>query len=412
MRVLFISTTFADSRSPARGTYNVALCKALARLGSVRVISPRMFTEFLTDRRPLQPPEEVTQAGIQVEYPLSWFTPKIWQQHYGQQMWWSIRRVVQRALKEFRPDAILTYFVHPDGEVGLRAAREWDIPAGVIVGGTDVLSLPNDPRRGPVIRRILQETPAVITVSAGLSQKCLELGCTPQQVRTIYQGIETDKFYPGDQLAARRSLNLPEAAELLLWVGRMVPVKGLELLVNAFARIRQSRPEAELILLGSGPSQPDVERQVRRLGLQEAVRFVGAIGHDQLPNWYRAADLTVLSSFSEGLPNVLRESLACGTPFVSTAVGSLQELADPLFSTLVTSRNPDDFAAAILKTLQPEFRRAAAAYRAVSWEQSAREVLEMLSGSGSASVAREATTGPVERAAVMQEETSPASWKH
>jgi glycosyltransferase involved in cell wall biosynthesis len=81
------------------------------------------------------------------------------------------------------------------------------------------------------------------------------------------------------------------------------------------------------------------------------VRFVGAVRHDQLPDWYRAADVTALSSHSEGIPNVLRESLACGTPYVSTDVGGISELSDHPAIRLVPPRDPAALAEALANSL-------------------------------------------------------------
>ncbi|MCA9042938.1 MAG: glycosyltransferase [Planctomycetaceae bacterium] len=377
MRYLFISTTFPDAANPARGTYNSALCRALAERHEVRVISPRMFTEVLLRQTSRTTPANIRDAGIRAEYPTYWYTPKFWQEYYGDQMWWSVRRLVDRTLKEFQPDAVLSYFAHPDGQVGLQAAQQMGIPSAVIVGGSDVLVLPNHPKRGQIVRRVLHETTRIITVSDGLREKCIELGCAPDAVRTIYQGVETDVFFQADKQAARAERNIPQDAEVLVWVGRMVSIKGLDLLIDAFQRVCAQRPQARLYLLGDGPSRQEVEQQAKRLGIEDKVTCVGSVGHDQIADWYRASDLCVLSSHSEGLPNVLRESLACGTPFVSTDVGSIREIADERYSILVQERDPQQFADAIEQGLQESYRKAAASFTPRTWHNCADEVQEM-----------------------------------
>ncbi|MCA8990578.1 MAG: glycosyltransferase [Planctomycetaceae bacterium] len=377
MRYLFISTTFPDAANPARGTYNSALCRALAERHEVRVISPRMFTEVLLRQTSRTTPANIRDAGIRAEYPTYWYTPKFWQEYYGDQMWWSVRRLVDRTLKEFQPDAVLSYFAHPDGQVGLQAAQQMGIPSAVIVGGSDVLVLPNHPKRGQIVRRVLHETTRIITVSDGLREKCIELGCAPDAVRTIYQGVETDVFFQADKQAARAERNIPQDAEVLVWVGRMVSIKGLDLLIDAFQRVCAQRPQARLYLLGDGPSRQEVEQQAKRLGIEDKVTCIGSVGHDQIADWYRAADLCVLSSHSEGLPNVLRESLACGTPFVSTDVGSIREIADEKYSLLVQERDPQQFANAIEHGLQENYRDAAASFTPRTWNNCADEVQEM-----------------------------------
>jgi glycosyltransferase involved in cell wall biosynthesis len=105
----------------------------------------------------------------------------------------------------------------------------------------------------------------------------------------------------------------------------MAPVKGLATLLDAWARLG-AVSEARVFLVGDGPQRAALQAQARRLGLESRVHFVGTKAQDELGDWYRAADLTVLPSLSEGIPNVLLESLACGTPFLATDVGGVREI--------------------------------------------------------------------------------------
>lgn len=339
-----------------------------------------MFTESFRQRNRYELPRSLAEVGIQADYPTYWYTPKILQHRYGDQMWWSVRRCVQQVLKSFRPDAVLSYFAHPDGQVGLNIARLCDVPSAVIVGGTDVLVLPDHPRRGPAVRHVLRGTTRIMTVSEGLRQRCLSLGCSPEQVRTIYQGVDPAVFHHGDQQAARQKLGLPADEQTLVWVGRMVPIKGLELLIESCVQLKQTHPRCRLHLLGDGPCKSLVQQQAAELGLTDMVHCHGAVPPEQLADWYRAADATVLSSHSEGLPNVFREALACGSPFVSTSVGSITEIADPAYSLCVNSRDPRQFGAALRTILDPAYRIAAGAYQPRTWDQCAAEVTHMFTG--------------------------------
>lgn len=137
----------------------------------------------------------------------------------------------------------------------------------------------------------------------------------------------------------------------LVWVGRMEPVKGLDVLLRAFARVRATAPAVQLHLVGDGSLRPKLEALAAELQVRDGVHFAGSVAPESLGHWYRAANLTVLSSHSEGLPNVLRESAACGTPFVSTDVGGVSEIADPDHDRLVPKADPAAFAAAVLDQL-------------------------------------------------------------
>lgn len=381
MRILFISTTFPDAMSPARGTYNSALCAALAVEHEVRVISPRSFLEAIPAQLrhgTYRLPKPLQQLGIQASYPTFWHTPGVLQEKLGDQMWWSVHHAVRLAIDEFQPDAVLSYWAHPEGEVGVRAAHLADVPSAVIIGGSDVLVLPKLPKRGDRVRDVLLQSSNVITVSNGLREKVIELGVHPDRVNTIYQGINPEEFHHRiSRAAAQASLDLSPESKHLVWVGRMVPVKAMDLLVDAAALLKQQNLACQIHLLGDGPERKRIEHRVQNLGLAKIVKFEGAIGHDRIADWYRAADLTLLSSDSEGLPNVLRESLACGTPFVSTDVGSIREIAETRFSQLVPTRQPRELARAIQHTLSPEFATEALGIQARTWEETARETIQL-----------------------------------
>ena len=111
------------------------------------------------------------------------------------------------------------------------------------------------------------------------------------------------------------------------------------------------------------------------------IHCVGAIPYHQTAQWYRAADATVLCSDSEGLPNVLRESLACGTPFVSTDVGSVREIADPAYSILTRKGDAADLADGIQTALSGRLRSAAQRYEARTWDDCAADVARILTRS-------------------------------
>src|SRR5207244_6384979 len=123
-----------------------------------------------------------------------------------------------------------------------------------------------------------------------------------------------------------------------------------DVLLDACAALRHRRP-VRLYLVGDGPLRGRLEKAAGALGLADVVSFVGPRLHDELPDWYRAADLTVLPSRSEGLPNVLRESLACGTPFVASRVGGIPDIAEVPAHRLVSPDDPGALADAIAVTL-------------------------------------------------------------
>ncbi len=382
MNLLFLSTVYPDASQPMRGTYNSALCRAFAESHSVRVIAPRVWREYWPLKlrgQSWQPVVADLEAGLTVDYPCHYYVPKWQPQHYGEWMWRSTRSLVDRIKHEQPIDAVISYWVHPDGDAGLRAAQHCGVPSAVIVGGSDVLILPKTAKRRREIQRVLRETDVVLTVSDGLRQAVIDLDINPAKVHTAYQGMETSAFRPGSKSEARQNLELKPDAEVLVWVGRMVDVKRLDLLIEAFALVAKSRPQAPLCLIGSGPLRAECQERVNEAGLHERVRFVGGVSANVLGDWYRSADLTVLSSDSEGLPNVLRESLACGTPYVTTDVGNIREIDQGRFGRFVLRRDVQGLSAAISAALdETDGPMNVQGYSPRTWKEMADQVMGLI----------------------------------
>jgi glycosyltransferase involved in cell wall biosynthesis len=333
MRLLLITTVFPTPREPTKGPFNRTLVKALAAAGhEVAVVAPVPWTVALATTAPVpggERPEALTRPYRET-FPTYYFTPKVLRSWYGHFLWLSIRATVRDLLRNFRPDAVLGYWAHPDGEAAVRAAAAASVPAVIIVGGSDVLLLTRDAARRRRVLGVLSSADAVLAVGPDLRARLLDMGLPPDRLHVLSRGVDESVFHPGDRAEARSRLGVASAVRLLLWVGRMVPVKGLDVLLAACARLQQGGTTFRLALVGDGPLRRSLGERAVALGLGDAVMFVGSVAHDRLGDWYRAADLTVLPSRSEGVPNVLLESLACGTPFVATRVGGIPSLAgDP-----------------------------------------------------------------------------------
>jgi teichuronic acid biosynthesis glycosyltransferase TuaC len=209
MKTLFLSSVYPNPASSVRGTFNRMLCHALHDVGEVRVVAPLPWPEVVRGiaKRLIGISRGGTtpQAGstspvdgdkVQVERPVFFYPPKVLRHQYGRFMWSSVRRTVEKVTSEFRPDWVVSYWAHPDGEAGLRAARMLGAKSAVIIGGSDVLLLTKYPKRCEQIKRVLQESDAVLAVCDGLVQRAIELGVSPDRVHRLYQGIDPEVFLP------------------------------------------------------------------------------------------------------------------------------------------------------------------------------------------------------------------------
>jgi glycosyltransferase involved in cell wall biosynthesis/peptidoglycan/xylan/chitin deacetylase (PgdA/CDA1 family) len=382
MNILLVCNDFPNRWKPTKGVFNLNLARALAARHEVRVVAPIPWMEDVSFRSLAG---KVTYGecnephdGLSVTHPRYYYPPRILRNQHDWFYWVSVRRTVQQILAKFRPDIVLGYWVHPDGAVACRIARHLRVPCGVIVGGSDVLILPRHPARRRCVVNTLNCVDAILTVNRHLRERVADLGVDPRKVHTWYQGVDKSRFFPGDRLAARQVLGLSASENLLLWVGRMVPVKGLDVLISAASELRNRGLSYRLCLVGDGPLRPSVEAAVANRGLAERITFLGALRPEQLPDWYRAADVMVLPSRSEGLPNVLRESLACGTPFVASDVGGIPEIARPGQDRLVPPEDPIALADALTETLASKREPRDRSFEAISWEESAEALIQSL----------------------------------
>lgn len=161
-------------------------------------------------------------------------------------------------------------------------------------------------------------------------------GLDRQKIVTIPPGVDTSRFYPIAQEEAKEAINIPCKNRLLLFVGRIEPLKGLQNLLKAIALIRERRTPAEtcycLVVIGGDPNASieamssemiHIKRLSKELGLEDLVVFLGKRAQDTLPYYYSAADILIMPSYYESFGMVALEAMACGTPVVASQVGGL-----------------------------------------------------------------------------------------
>ena len=383
MKILFLSTVFPNAIDSSRGCFNDSLVRALAIGHQVEVVSPIPWIDLVKGHRlgvrvPLYQ-RIVDPAGFGIHHVPFLYTPKVLRRWYGRFYWSSIAGKIRSLIRTHRPELIIGYWAHPDGEGAVRIGRLTGAPSCVIIGGSDVLLMTREESRRRQVEQVLRATDAVLTVNDDLKNCVERLGVRGDKVHVWRQGIDTTRFRSGDRRLARQQLGMPAQGRVIVWVGRMVSVKGLDVLLDALVLLESRSIDPHLYLVGDGPLRRDLVARAVALGVSARVTFAGPKLHDELPDWYRAADLTVLPSRSEGLPNVLRESLACGTPFVASNVGGINEIADSRFGLLVPPEDPEALADAIAQALARWGGQAAAIPSEFqSWKEAASALVRIM----------------------------------
>jgi teichuronic acid biosynthesis glycosyltransferase TuaC len=378
MRLLFLTNVFPNPWSPSKGTFNRSLVRAMAEQHAVRVVCPVGWLESgwgWPGRRPKNPPGT---SDLAVTYPVFYYPPKLGRDRWGGLMDWSLRHEFRDIAEFFKPEGIVSYWVHPDGEVAVKWARKLGIPSVVMTGGSDVLLLARRGARRDRILRVLREADHVVTVSDHLRRQLRTDGITDREIHVVRRGIDDTTFRPGDRREARRRLGIVEDQPTIVGAGRLVPVKGWELLIGACAELHERGRRFQCHIVGGGSLDGALRRSIRSLGLDQVVHLHGSRPQAELADWYRAANVVALTSLSEGVPNVLLEAMACGATVVSTDVGGVKEVLDPRHHALLADRDPIACADALEKRLSnPGVDPRELEFRSEDWAAAAARVVSL-----------------------------------
>ena len=347
VRVLCVTSLYPNRFMPNLAAFNRQQFTALAGMTPVRVIAPIPWTVELAGRR--QGGNGVDHGGLVVEHTRYWFVPKVMRGRYGAWYRRSVAGVFARTVREFRPDVVLGAWAYPDGWAVGELCREHGVPVVIKVHGSDVLMVARETARWEKTVEALTRADGVVAVSQDLAVKVRALGA--QKVHVVMNGVDTGLFCPGSMVEARRALGMDATLPTVVFVGNLFPVKGVDVLVKACAALRR-RMAFACYVVGAGFLRKKLEREIKALGLAGCVKLVGAKAHRELPAWFRAADVAVLPSRSEGVPNVLQEAAACGTRFVASQVGGVPEVAGLGEGRLVEAENVEELAAALEASLK------------------------------------------------------------
>jgi D-inositol-3-phosphate glycosyltransferase len=286
------------------------------------------------------------------------------------------------------------------GQVGLALARRWAVP---LVHTAHTLakvkndSLADGDQPEPSYRiageqEVVAGANRMIASTPDERQHLIDLyAADPGLIDVVAPGVDLEVFHPGDRSAARTRLGLPPDVVLVLFAGRIQPLKAPDILLHAAAHLVAHEPALRKRMVvavvggpsGSGLDQPDaLVTLAAELDISDIIRFQPPVPQPELADWYRAASAVVVPSHSESFGLVALEAQACGTPVVAAAVGGLRTaVRHGISGVLVEGRDPAAYAAVLARLIsQPRWRRrlaAGAVSRAAEfgWSTTAHRVL-------------------------------------
>ena len=381
MRLLLVTNLFPDQSEPWRGLDNATLLDALRIERSdlnvhVLALRPRLLPGAL--RLKPRPVDEWTQP----KYLAVPYVPKAGGMNHVLAAL-TLRRWATSHFNQTKDyDIILTPWLFPDA-----CAVSWSAPLRrmrqlAIAQGSDVHRYLAMPMRRRANLGMASRVGGIVVRSQDLGSRLVKEGVQASLVSPVYNGVDTDCFKPGSKSDARVRLGLPLDRPLALFVGNFLPIKGIDLLIQSIAAIKEQGIELHLALIGSGPLEKNLRELAQRLGISGQLHWRGRVPPPEVAEHMRAADTVCLSSHNEGLPNVVLEALACGRPFVSTDVGGIHEVlrGENTPHALVAGREVCEYASALAHVLQrPADEKAIADFgRTFSWSNCARQHLHIM----------------------------------
>ncbi len=388
VRTLLFSTLYPSSVRPGHGIFVETRLRELLKSGKVetRVVAPVPWFYSTDPRhgeraRMAATPARETRLGIDVLHPRYPVIPKVGMSLAPILLALASLGTLRQVIAEgFDFDVIDAHYYYPDGVAAAWLGRHLGKPVTVTARGTDVNLIANYPWPRKMLQWAERHVDASIGVSAALVERMRAMAFDPQRLHVMRNGVDLERFRPLDGPAMRQALAVT-GSPLLLAVGNLHEHKGQYLAIQALALLRRGpHPQARLMVVGDGPDRKLLQRLAAELDLADAVHFAGVVPNTELARWYSAADVLLLCSSREGWPNVLLESLACGTPVVASDVGGVAEIVQCASAgRRVELRTAKAFADAVCALVASGVSRAAVRRYAeqFSWERTSQDQLDL-----------------------------------
>ena len=385
MRILTFSTLFPNAVQPTHGIFVENRLRQLVRTGQVsaHVVAPvpwfpwrhRYFGKYADFARV---PKTETRHGLIVHHPRYLHIPKVGMNAAPRLMFNSVRATIGQIIEEHGPfDLIDAHYFYPDGVAAAHLAQTFNLPFTVTARGTDINLIPQYASPKAQILWAAARASGIITVAGALKDALEDMvppDVTLPPTRVLRNGVDLQAFRPTERGKVRQKLGLTRPT--LLSVGHLIERKGHHLVIKAL----ESLDGVDLLIAGEGPERRSLERLTDELGLRDRVTFLGVLPHENLFEFYSAADALVLASSREGWPNVLLEAMACGTPVIATNVwGSGEVVGAPEAGVVVDERSPQALASAagaLLANL-PDRAKTRTYAEAFSWDETSQGQIDL-----------------------------------
>ncbi len=344
MDVLTITTLYPNALQPRHGIFVRNRLSEMDKIDGFhrKVIAPVPHCPLiglLSDRfkRYENMPDYELNGGIDVYHPKYFTLPGVSFFDNASSMAKAVNDTIDKLEEDaYNFDIVDGQYLYPDGVAAYKVAKKYNKPLVLTARGSDVnYWMTQRPAKSKILESI-DYASKVICVSEALKNELIRHGVDETKLVVIINGVNPDYF--NEDIPAN-----PLREEYFLSVGNLVPLKGHHITLNALADLHKKR----LIIIGDGEQRRSLKKQAKDLGLQGRVQFIKHIDQEKLAEFYAGATATILMSEMEGMPNVVLESLATGTPVIACDVGGISEIVNDKNGILLRHRSEYDLLDAI-----------------------------------------------------------------
>jgi len=313
--IVIITNLYPLPWEPNRATFNRQQFSQLDDTFEKSVLVPVAFPEWFSHRK------EIKQSA-NLRYVPYFYLPKFGRRFYSTMMFISIMLHSGWWLFSKKPKTLLASWAFPEAVATSWISKLLNCPFFFKVHGSDINLHGKIPARAKQIVNASKKAVGILSVSQALADEMISIGVNKEKIHVIYNGVDHQKFHVNHRKSDKT------ISDYILYVGNLKKEKGVMELLNGFAAIHEKHPSLKLLYAGPGNMSSQIRNQAESMTLSDKVNLLGSVNHDQLPELISQARVLALPSYNEGVPNVVLEAMACGTPVLVSDVGGIPEVVD------------------------------------------------------------------------------------
>jgi glycosyltransferase involved in cell wall biosynthesis len=396
LRIICPTYWYPQHANDTQATYVHDINRHLVRRGHmVTVVTPGdpslprsdTFDGVKIVRFPLELPPDLTYGRV-AQSRVSWlgkFARVVVMAHYMEAQ----HRAILAEVRENGGDVIHAHWAIPTGPAAVMAARKLHLPSVITMHGGDVYVNPEQgydfPTRWyvrPALRWTLRHAGALTAITEDCRQHALRAGAPAEHIRLVFNGTDLRRFSPAENGNRGDERFGPH---MVFACRQLFPRKGIRFLLEAGAELKSQFPDLKIVLAGDGFERPELARLAAELGIASDVTFLGWVPNVELPQYYRAAAVSVIPSLEEGFGIPAAEAMGCEVAVVASDAGGLPEVVENGVTGIVVPRGDAKALAQAIGSLlaDPQRRRVMGqagrerALRLFDWDRSAQQFEEI-----------------------------------